>query len=538
MAQDDRLSPAPLLTSGSKEDCSGASMTTSAISPAPEETKIKMTHPEAAPTPVAQPVAQQYSQDSIRSASGAKVNPVTLCVYTLDTTCSVRLSFESGRLTTAQQVLSKMRGELAIPEEIEQVFSVWLTSKYLQLQLKSYHLPCKLFKRWKDLLSQFTTATYEEISQDEPILSFQRNAFLTLKEERNLLKKQKSDDSNNYCKAIDLLYHEAVFNTTRGRYPLSVEEFHSQAGLQAAVKHLEEGNKSPTTVPALKPEMFYPPHMRPKGGLNLTKLFKKSPETRSIADELSKAFKYALKKCSDPHQLKILYLQLCWHKPYYGSVFFKGIVEKPLKLLVASEKHIVVAINTECVHLMTATSSSDILLYLTFDQLSWEFQAPDTEGEGYFSSLLLEFDSFLEADNYKKVSKRVQIFSRQAPMMDAMISRCVDCINKQEEKLRQLRLQQGNKEFLEHNIKTSDGRVQRQELNHKEHKLQCTVLNAEGVAFGSRFTLSRVLRKKSKVDVAAGEETAPLTPGDEMSTVGSPLEEGGGATRDHSTTIV
>lgn len=86
-----------------------------------------------------------------------------------------------------------------------------------------------------------------------------------------------------------------------------------------------------------------------------------------------------------------------------------------------------------------------MLLYLTFDQLSWEFQPPDAEGEEYFSSLLLEFDSVLGPDN-KKVAKRVQIFSRQAPMMDAMIARCVTCINKQEEELRRLRLEQGNQE--------------------------------------------------------------------------------------------
>lgn len=85
------------------------------------------------------------------------------------------------------------------------------------------------------------------------------------------------------------------------------------------------------------------------------------------------------------------------------------------------------------------------MLYLTYDQLSWEFQAAQEEGEDFFSSLLLEFDSVLPAEN-KKVAKRIQIFSRQAPMMDAMISRCVECINQLEERLRQMRLQQGNKE--------------------------------------------------------------------------------------------
>ncbi len=45
---------------------------------------------------------------------------------------------------------------------------------------------------------------------DEPILSFQRNAFLPLKDERNLLKKQDPNDSKNYRKAINLLYHEVI----------------------------------------------------------------------------------------------------------------------------------------------------------------------------------------------------------------------------------------------------------------------------------------------------------------------------------------
>lgn len=95
-----------------------------------------------------------------------------------------------------------------------------------------------------------------------------------------------------------------------------------------------------------------------EGGLKIPKLFKKSAETKTVADELLKSYKEALKKCEDPHQLKILYLQLCWHKPFYGSVFFKGIMEKPsqyLKMVLTNEKHVVVAINMECVHLMSAS---------------------------------------------------------------------------------------------------------------------------------------------------------------------------------------
>ena len=39
-----------------------------------------------------------------------------------------------------------------------------------ELQLKSYHLPCKLFKKWKDLLSQYTNTAYDDICQGAPII--------------------------------------------------------------------------------------------------------------------------------------------------------------------------------------------------------------------------------------------------------------------------------------------------------------------------------------------------------------------------------
>ena len=90
----------------------------------------------------------------------------------------------------------------------------------------------------------------------------------------------------------------------------------------------------------------------------------------------------------------------------------------------------------------------DILLYLTYDQLSWEFEPASEEGEDFYSSLWLEFDSVMEVKGKEKkaVSKRVRIFSRQAPMMDAMISRCVADIDQYEVELRKKRVEQGNEE--------------------------------------------------------------------------------------------
>ena len=50
------------------------------------------------------------------------------------------------------------------------------------------------------------------------------------------------------------------------------------------------------------------------------------------------------------------------------------------------------------------------MLFLTYDQLSWDFEPATEEGENFYSSLWLEYDSI---QGTQKVAKRLQIFSRQ-----------------------------------------------------------------------------------------------------------------------------
>ena len=50
------------------------------------------------------------------------------------------------------------------------------------------------------------------------------------------------------------------------------------------------------------------------------------------------------------------------------------------------------------------------MLYLSYDLFSWDFHPATEEGENFYSSLWLEFDSM---QGSQKVAKRLQIFSRQ-----------------------------------------------------------------------------------------------------------------------------
>lgn len=191
---------------------------------------------------------------------------------------------------------------------------------------------------------------------DEPILSFQRNAFFSLKEERKLL-----DPKLNAAKTIDLLYHEAVFNVTKTRYPMTREELHDLAGLQAAVEAYESLDRDPNPRNYLSNlSKYYPRYMVTVEARKLGKLFRqKSVENKDTGDLFAKSMKSACGKSTDPYQLKILYLQLCWHKPFYGSVFFKGQTKKPFKpvhLIVYTDKQVTMAINADCLHLFSVSA--------------------------------------------------------------------------------------------------------------------------------------------------------------------------------------
>ncbi|CAI8025801.1 FERM domain-containing protein 8 [Geodia barretti] len=422
---------------------------------------------------------------------------------------SVQAVYPSGRFTTVSQIHETVMAALGLPSEAVDCFSIWLSSKHLQLQLKSYHLPCKLFKKWKDLLSQYTNTAYDDICQDEPILTFQRNTFFPLKEERKMIDPKKKSENE---KAIDLLYNEAVFNVTKTRYPLEETDYHELAGIQAAtfaVEHPGEGLTSGNLHPYL--QTFYPPHLLepPTGGQkSLLKLFRQRSVEHSLAEEkLRGHFEKVASKRLSAHNLKILYLQYCWSKPFYGSVMFHGQIERPFKavhILTYSDKRVTVALNPHCLHILDSKSPPGIMLYLTYDQLSWEFEEAPEDGEDFYSSLWLEFDSVLELeDREEKVTKRVQVFSPQAPMMDAMITRCVGDIVKTEEELKQMRKAQGYDEVLpECSITThkpgESPRTQRQGRNYKEDKMRCTTFNDKGEIIGDGgFTLTRPFKRRT-----------------------------------------
>lgn len=95
---------------------------------------------------------------------------------------------------------------------------------------------------------------------------------------------------------------------------MTPEELHTLAGYQAAID-LGPYSADTATPHGIKQHLpsLYPKHML---GNSAKKLFRASSE--KMENKLLESYQAASQKSSDPFNIKVLYLQLCWSKPFYG----------------------------------------------------------------------------------------------------------------------------------------------------------------------------------------------------------------------------
>lgn len=293
-----------------------------------------------------------------------------LTVFLMDQT-QVQLPIDSETQDlTACQVLDKTlrylseKGcnegrQLSFSDKCKKLFSIWLISPYLELQLQPKHRPFSVLAKWDSLLRKhgptelITDPTL--IDKDEPTLSLQRNVFCELIIE--------SEISNEDIGALHLLYSEAKLNVLEGRYPS--QEFEQLAAYQAAIESVTCG-KPKFTVDYFRTHLKeYIPRNQIKtidGGNRVTGLIRtlsRSSPTAVCAQNIFKSFN----EIADVVNLKIdkllkSYLDLCRKVPCYGSAFFSAQIEKPVKskletLMSHYDLPVWVAINQRGLHLVS-----------------------------------------------------------------------------------------------------------------------------------------------------------------------------------------
>uniref|UniRef100_A0A8D0HW94 FERM domain-containing protein 8 n=1 Tax=Sphenodon punctatus TaxID=8508 RepID=A0A8D0HW94_SPHPU len=332
---------------------------------------------------------------------------------------AVQLTVDNLPSVTVQELHQVVRESLQLSECALEVFSLWLISPLLEVQLKPKHQPYKVCRQWQDLLFRFTNCPEEEFIQDEPSLQFRRNVFFPKRKELQI-----EDQA-----VLRLLYEEAKFNILEGRYPCDVEDCEQLGALVCRVS-LGPYDQDQHTASTLKEKLdsYLPAHLCKRSHGLFTALRNRGAKPPPYEQALLQAYRDVREEaaCEEPVALWAhyrTYLQKCHELPYYGCAFFSGEIEKPAQgfLQRGGRKLVSVAISLEGVYVVDS-KEKHLLLGLRFQELSWEHTRPDEEEEEEHI-LWLEFDGESEGT---PVNKLLKVYSKQAELMSGLIEFCIE----------------------------------------------------------------------------------------------------------------
>ncbi|XP_054846738.1 FERM domain-containing protein 8 isoform X2 [Eublepharis macularius] len=359
------------------------------------------------------PNLEDRSQRSSISSTGPRT--LDVLVYLINDAV-VRLTVDNLPSATVLELHRLIRDALRLPEYALEVFSLWLVSPLLEVQLKPKHQPYKVCRQWHDLLFRFTSCSEDEIFEDEPSLQLRRNVFFPKRKELQI-----QDEG-----VLQLLYEEAKYNILEGRYPCDPADCEM---LGALVCRLNLGPYDPGQHTACflkeKLDSFLPSHLCRRGHGLFSALWKRGTRPPAYEQGLLHAYQMvpedgACEENAALHRHYRAYLQKCHELPYYGCAFFSGEIDKPSQgfLHRGGRKAVSVAISLEGVYIIDS-KEKHVLLGLHFQELSWDHTFPSEEEH----ILWLEFDGESEGT---AVNKLLKVYSKQAELMSGLIEYCIE----------------------------------------------------------------------------------------------------------------
>ncbi|XP_048486281.1 FERM domain-containing protein 8 isoform X2 [Plutella xylostella] len=355
------------------------------------------------------------SSGSTASSSTATSNPVT-CVYLMSRTAiMVEMSSEENPTSvTASRFLNAVLAteELGLSQPTvrglaQTVFALWMCSPLLEFQLKPHHCPWRMWANWQKLLARYGHGSESRRAKDQPVLRLQRNVFFPKHLEEEI------KDS----RIQELLYEEARHNVVTGRYPLEAAQAVMLGGLQARI-HLGPYDPHRHTAKFFREQQdkYLPAHARSGRWAQLLPAGRKGSPEAKLLEQAQRP------PSAPPRKLRHKYISHCRLLPTYGAAFFQGQIEQPVRSLTSLLTHedipVLVAVNANGVYVIDDTEST-VLLGLLYEELSWDIGLPSEEpNEDCLPCLFLQF---MVVENGLRVSKILQVFSKQAIMIDTLI---------------------------------------------------------------------------------------------------------------------
>ncbi|KAK2194018.1 hypothetical protein NP493_3g04010 [Ridgeia piscesae] len=218
------------------------------------------------------------------------------------------LDLVSGANTTVQQLHQQMLQELKLPDSCSHIFSLWICSPSLQLQLKSDHKPIEHLNDWKRKI--VVMYTDKDPSHEDPNLVWRRDAIISIAEDKEV----------RHPVAIRFLFHEAYYNCIESMYPCSDQDV---MHLAAILMQLYQGD-----FDQRKAKNYLNSEHALTQLVPVAKLRNKSINwANKILEHYKTYTQKMVNRDKSPTGLHLHYLTVCWNLTVYGSAFFSGYVQ-------------------------------------------------------------------------------------------------------------------------------------------------------------------------------------------------------------------
>ncbi|XP_030380856.1 putative FERM domain-containing protein FRMD8P1 isoform X2 [Scaptodrosophila lebanonensis] len=347
-------------------------------------------------------------------------NVIPTCVY-LMSRVAVHMEIEGTAQCPSQVMLAAALGceELGISNKLlaQSIFGLWMTSTLLEMQLKAHHCPYAVRVVWKDLIEKFSCGNPIDRKYDEPMIVLKRNVFFSKRDE------EKIKDH----RILELLYEEAKNNVLIGRYIMEPVHALMLGGIQARIE-LGPYNSHTHTIGFFREHQsrFLPSHVAKSSNWLWLPVSRKNSAEVKLLEQFKR-----VPHTATTRKLIRKYLEFCWALPFYGAAYFHGQLEQPISGIMSLVNHkdidILIAINERGVFIIDLYEYT-LLLGLRYEDLSWDYAKPSAGDDSEcLTCIFIQFDAI---ENGIQISKLVQIFSKQAAMIDALISHFTDQINK------------------------------------------------------------------------------------------------------------
>ncbi|KAL3859728.1 hypothetical protein ACJMK2_009929 [Sinanodonta woodiana] len=281
--------------------------------------------------------------------------PNQIQVQVMDNT-KKKLNLVAGANTTVQQLNHQMLREYSMPETpYADIFTIWICSESLQLQLKPEHRPLEHMHMWnKRIVGMLVDVDPKKGLKEDPHLEWRRNAKISLLEEREAI----------HPEAIKLLFHEAYQNYIKGFYPCKEQDVLILASILLYMEHDQDQHGAKTFLSNSKnlSRLVPSPMLKMKGINWSSKILHKFKELSSMMSERPERFR-------SPQTLQIQFLNNCRNLTVYGSAFFTGNLHEG-----KITQNCYIGVNDVGIHVIN-TQSREMVYSYKYSEITWGLPA-------------------------------------------------------------------------------------------------------------------------------------------------------------------